>query len=219
MTVFLDQTLCRHRLRDELAELADVDNSGLAQFIHRDPDTDIFTTDPQYVDIDFPLIIRTTGAGTPTLTTLQTVGGVNIQAHTWAVNDFLPIEGQEMIHGWQQGTDGSFHVHVITNGTDTADRFVKFKVNYTLANVGAVLAGDVITSEDLLIPADTPDRTHLIFTLGTLSQPTGLIGRHVYATLTRIASTGTAPTANPFCTMLQMHVRVDSAGSRSITQK
>jgi len=37
--------------------------------------------------------------------------------------------------------------------------------------------------------------------------------------LKRLASVGTAPTANPFCEMLQLHIKCDTAGSREITTK
>lgn len=45
------------------------------------------------------------------------------------------------------------------------------------------------------------------------------IGGHVWARLKRVAAIGAAPAANPFCSMLQMHVECDTAGSNQIDKK
>ena len=50
---------------------------------------------PYFVDLDFPIIVRNTGVGIPTLETL--IG--NVTAPQWQVNDFNVCEGQELIHG------------------------------------------------------------------------------------------------------------------------
>ena len=166
-------------------------------------------------DIDFPIIIRTTGANIPSLATLKG----NITAPQWAVNDFNVCEGQEMVHQWKEGSEVQWHVHVVTGGTDTADRYIRFEVEWTWAGFNAALpTTTVTTSADLKIPANTADRTHLIFEVAKVTFA-GTIGSHVWARLKRVAAVGTAPTANPFCSMLQMHIECDTVGSRSISSK
>jgi hypothetical protein len=166
-------------------------------------------------DIDFPIIIRTTGANIPTLATLKG----NITAPQWGVNDFSVCEGQEMIHAWREGSEVQWHVHVVTGGTDTSDRYIRFEIEWTWAAFnGALPTTTTTTSADLLIPANTADRTHLIFEISKVTFA-GTIGSHVWARLKRVAAAGTAPTANPFCSMMQMHVECDTVGSRSISTK
>lgn len=72
-------------------------------------------------DIDFPIIIRTTGTNIPTLQPIQG----NVTVPQWGVNDFNVCEGQELVHGWKEGSTMYWHCHVITNGTDVTDRYLK----------------------------------------------------------------------------------------------
>lgn len=171
---------------------------------------------PAWTDIDFPIIVRTTGPNIPTLANLR----APIQAPQWAVNDNAQIEGQEMIHAWIEGTPGQWHVHFITNGVDTTDRFLKFQLDWCFASPNTQLSAlATVTSADLLIPANTPDRTHFIVFLGEAAMPAAKIATHVWAKLTRVSAAGAAPTGAPFITMLQMHVQVDGTGSRTQTTK
>ena len=171
-----------------------------------------------YVDVDFPIIIRTTGGGRPALNVLAG----NITAPQWAVGNFLVCEGQELIHGWDEGSTVSWHLHMITGGTDTTDRYVNFQVEYTYATLGSQLAAIATpTSGNVLIPANTPDRTHTIVPIASFTPTEAKIGTQVYARLDRIATTGGAlsPTADPFVSMLQIHILVNTMGSRNIGTK
>jgi hypothetical protein len=169
-------------------------------------------------DIDFPIIIRTTGANIPTLATVQG----NITAPQWAVNDYSVCEGQELIHAWKEGSQVSWHVHFMTNGVDGTDRYVKWEVEWFRVNVGGAITASTTDTAEILIPASTPDKTMI---LGTISQPTltgGKIGGHVFARLRRIAVSTpgrSEPTSSPWCWMLQLHVECDTQGSRSISTK
>jgi hypothetical protein len=172
---------------------------------------------PQWVDIDFPIIIRTTGANIPTLETLQG----NVTAPQWQVDDFNVCEGQELIHGWQEGTSLNWHAHVITNGTQgSSPAYLKWEIEWFWINVNGGISDTITTtSTDLAIPANTPTKTMLIQSIGTVALPTARVGGHIYTRLKRIAATGAAPAANPWCTMLQAHVLVDTLGSRSVQTK
>ena len=169
-----------------------------------------------WVDIDFPILIRTTGANIPTLQTLKG----NITVPRWSVNDFNVCEGQELIHAWLEGSTIYWHVHVISNGLDATNRYLRFEIEWVFANIGDVLSATITdTSVDLLIPANTTDRTHLIFSIANRLMTGNRIGTHVYARLRRVAAVGAAPTNDPFCSMLQLHVETDTTGSRQIATK
>jgi hypothetical protein len=166
-------------------------------------------------DIDLPIIIRTTGVGIPTLAALNG----NITMPQWAVNDFNVCESQELIHGWKEGSEVFWHVHLTTNGLDGTDRYVRFELEYGYVDMnGAWTFPAVLTTADLLIPANTPTKTMLIMNLGSFT-PAIHIGGHVVARLKRVAAAGTAPTSNPWVAMLQLHVQIDTLGSRSISSK
>jgi len=77
-----------------------------------------------WVDIDFPIIVRTTGVGIPSLVALSG----NITVPQWAVNDYNVCESQEMIHSWKEGSTLYWHIHLTTNGLDATNRFVRLPV-------------------------------------------------------------------------------------------
>lgn len=175
-----------------------------------------FGSNTVWVDIDFPIIIRSTGPNVPTLVSVQG----NISAPQWAVNDFNVCEGQELIHSWKEGTAGSWHIHLITNGLDATDRYVRFQVEWFWFIPFQPISSTVTTTGEYMIPANTPDKTMVIFNVGSAPLPNGKIGGHVFARLSRITAVGgSAPTNNPWVTMLQMHVECDSLGSRELTTK
>jgi hypothetical protein len=184
-------------------------------WIVTDRSSGIFGSNTLWVDVDFPIIIRTTGASIPTLATLTG----NITAPSWGINDVNICEGQELIHAWKEGSRVYWHCHIITNGTNTDNRFVKFEIEYTWCSVSGQLATADTQSGEITIPANTPDRTMIILPIYNFIPTNGKIGGHVYARLKRITASGTAPTGNPFCTMLQLHIECDTAGSRQMTIK
>ena len=166
-------------------------------------------------DIDFPILIRTTGAGIPTLSTFNG----NLQMPQWAVNDFNQCESQEFVHEWKEGSTCYFHLHLNTNGLDATNRYVKFEIEYAYSANGVWQFPAVVTTADILIPANTANKTQIIMPLFNFTPSTSKIGDHVIARLKRVASTGLAPTNNPFIPMLQMHIEKDTFGSRNMTTK
>ena len=170
-----------------------------------------------WTDIDFPITIKIDKDGEPKLATLAG----NIEVPKWEIDDFMVCEGTEMIHAWKEGSDVHWHCHVITNGTDTTDRYIKFEVEVIRAKIDSQIdTPTIIQSDDFLIPANTPDRTHFFVPIGVQSMTGYTIGTHVYARLHRIDSTtGTAPSEDVFCSMLQMHIQCDTFGSRLIDSK
>lgn len=166
-------------------------------------------------DIDFPIVIRTTGTNIPTLTTLQG----NITAPQWQVNDYNVCEGQELVHEWKEGSSCYWHCHIITNGVDTTNRYIKWEVEYFWVNVNGQISTTTIDTIEFTIPADTPTKTMYVVSISSFLPIGGKIGAHVYARLRRITSTGTSPSNDPWCTMLQMHVLCDTLGSSNIGTK
>jgi len=168
-----------------------------------------------WVDVDFPIIVRTVAAGIPSLAAING----NITMPQWQVNDFNVCESQELIHAWKEGSEVFWHLHLTTNGLDATNRYVRFEVEYGYSDVNGVWVFPVtLTTADLLIPANTPSKTMMIVPLGSFTPPVK-IGGHVVARLRRIASVGAAPTSNPWIPMLQLHVQVNTMGSRTIGAK
>ncbi len=168
-----------------------------------------------WLDIDFPIVIRSVGPGIPTMTT---VNG-NITMPRWAVNDFNVCESQEFIHSWKEGSTVYWHLHMTTNGTEAVDKYVKFELEYGYCDVNGVwVFPAVFTTPDILIPANTPSKTMKVVSITNFT-PAIKIGSHAIARLKRVASVGAAPVADPWIPMLQMHVQLNTLGSRNIGTK
>ena len=172
-------------------------------------------TSTAWVDIDFPIIIRTTGANIPTLETIQG----NITVPQWKVNDVNVCEGQELIHQWKENSEVRWHLHMITNGSEVTDKYVKWEIEYFWVNVDGAISASDTQSVEYKIPANTPSKTMFIVSIYQWTPTGGKIGGHVFARLKRIASSGAAPVANPWCNMLQLHVECDTVGSREYMDK
>ena len=169
-----------------------------------------------WVDIDFPLVVRTGGANRPTYENIQG----DIVMLQWKVNDYADTDSQEFIHGWKEGSQVTFHIHVITGGTDATDRYIQFELQYFWANFAQQISAPItVNSGDLLIPANTPIHTHRVYNIQAFTPVGGNIAAHIKARVKRIAATGTAPTANIYSEMLQLHVECDTLGSREIITK
>lgn len=169
-----------------------------------------------WLDIDFPIIVRTTGVGIPSLTTING----NITMPQWAVNDYNVCESQEFVHQWKEGSTCYWHIHYTTNGLDATDRYVQFELEYGYVTPnGTWTFPAVLNTGDILIPANTPDKTMFIMPLGNFTPSTIKIGGHCVARLKRVAASGTAPSGNPWIPMLQLHIECDTIGSRAMTTK
>lgn len=177
-----------------------------------------------YNDVVIPLLPKTTGAGNPTLTNL--VG--NIQQFTFAVNDSIQCENAEAPHPWKQGSGIEIHVHWANQALEATDRYVKWELEYSFANVkinsntNTIFESNTPISVEVMIPANTPARTSLystlaVFTSGQLAAYK--IGCNLILRLKRIAAVGAAPSANPFVFNLGIHYESDTLGSRTTIGK
>jgi hypothetical protein len=106
-------------------KFGDIQNGNYAEF-ESDGTLRFYGDATVWQDVDFPIIIRTTGANIPTLVALQG----NVTAPQWGVNDFSVCEAQELIHAWKEGSEIQWHVHLVTNGLDatgfTKNKQIKF---------------------------------------------------------------------------------------------
>jgi hypothetical protein len=162
-------------------------------------------------------------ANFPTWATL--VG--NINAYQFAINDYVYLESQEMLHDWAEGTDISLHIHWATGGlNDATVRGVKWEVEYSICNpingnfgATAFTAATVVSTEDT-ITAAMPDRTHKITHIAIISGAGLRVGAQIMMRVRRIAAvTNVAPVANPFAISFGIHYLTDVPGSRLITAK
>lgn len=166
-------------------------------------------------DIDFPIAIRSTGANIPAMATFNG----NLQKPAWAVNNFVQCEQQEFVHEWKEGSTCYWHLHLDTAVLDATIRYVRFELEYAYSVNGVWTFPAVVTTADIAIPANTAAKTQIIMSLANFTPTGAKIGDHCMARLKRVAATGTAPSANPFIGMLQMHIECDTVGSRDIGKK
>jgi hypothetical protein len=180
------------------------------------PDNTVVLAETVYDDLPpVPLLSAKSAAVQPTLATFKG----NISQYTFdTVND--EVSGaSEVTHKYKEGTNIQAHIHWATNGVDTTDRYVKWELEYTIANGFEYFSNSVVISDEHLIPANTPDRTHIISSIGVIPGADVLIGAYICWRLRRIPSAGASPTNNPFGLAVGFHVEMDTIGSRQLYVK
>ena len=157
-------------------------------------------------------------ANAPTWTTF--IG--NINAYTFAVDNYIDVEALEVPHGWKEGSDIEIHIHWATNGNNDATvRGVKWEVEYTWANMlsagGTTAFGSIAAvSTETSIAANEPTLTHKYTSVLTFTPTGGKVGMYIKLRLKRIASvTNTAPANNPFGLAVGIHCELNRIGSRT----
>lgn len=168
-----------------------------------------------------PLLVQRQGAANnPTLSTFIS----DTKQLTFAVNDYVYFN-YEFLHDYKEGSSASWHVHWVTNGTEGVATKVKWEIEYTISNSNAVAPfSDVFPAVlslpvETTIPANTPDKAHIISSFGLIALPTIKIGAYIIGRFKRIASTGTNPAANPFALTVGGHIEKDTCGSRQMYTK
>jgi len=176
----------------------------------------LFLEEEVYKDIQFPTgSAKVPASNAPTWTTFST----NTNKYTWAVNDYADLQANEVIHEFKEGSDVQWHIHIFTNGSDGTDRYVKYIIYFDIVNNDGTFSERSVTSE-ITIPASTADRTHIIQNIGVAATGLGIdIGADVTCRLKRETASGSAPTSDPFVSMVGLHVACDTLGSRTMTTK
>ncbi len=117
-----------------------------------------YGSDHAWDDLSFPIVVRGSVVGEPDMTALTG----NLTAPIFAVNDAVQLEPRTLPHSFKTGSSLVWHIHFITNGSEGTAAYIKFSVEWTIANVDGTLAAAVTTtSSDIAIPANTTDKTHL----------------------------------------------------------
>jgi hypothetical protein len=172
----------------------------------------------QWVDIDFPIIPRTTGTNIANYTAIDAGGLITLPQ--WGVNDYHVCDGRELVHGWKEGSTIQWHIHMYTNGQEGSNKYVKWELIWGIAGINGVWTDmSTITTADILIAAGTATKTHKISELGTVALTGYGIGAHIHPRLKRVTASGAAPAADPWCAMLQAHIECDTLGSSQMTAK
>lgn len=164
-----------------------------------------------WVDLTFPIYIRTTGLGVPVLTTVTG----NLSLPKFQVDDFYGSEGNEVQHGAVAGGSAHWHIHMLTAVQDATDRYVKWEVEVYHANPSGALVGPTTTTMagDFLIPANTPIRTQFLVDIGDQTITGSVPGTYIWPRLKRITATGAAPSSDPFVPTIHCHMECDQLGS------
>jgi len=164
-------------------------------------------------DIILPMSITKKGVTAPTWTAFHG----NLSQYTFAIGDY--VQGSfELLHGYKEGSDIEFHVHIITNGAE-ASKEVNYELEYWIADMGeASTSTTVVSSGDYALT--NADGHHEYIDIDDITG-TGLkIGAVICFLFKRIAIVdGTEPTADPFVVSLGIHYEKDTIGSRQETVK
>lgn len=146
-------------------------------------------------------------------------------AYVFKVNDYVQLAAQELPHNWVEGSPLHVHVHILTNGVNTSNRYIKSQITYLWVNSYGDGNGQTAASQtgviayEFMIPANTPTRTHFVFDVGVINGAGMKIGSYLGLHYTRVASTGTAPTSNPYVLAVGLHHQVNTLGSLELYKK
>lgn len=161
------------------------------------------------------LLTSRVGAKVPTLETFK--GGT----HQYIFDDTSDevYACTEVTHRYKEGSDLEIHVHWATNGTEEIEKSVKWQLEYTISNGNGAFGDTAIIDKEVIIPANTADRTHLITALGTIPGEDITIGTYIVWTFKRVESSGIAPALNPFAMAIGSHSLMDTLGSTTMYAK
>jgi len=152
----------------------------------------------------------------------------NLKAFAYQVNDFQEFT-TELIHGYKEGSDFSFHIHGALNALTAQEEKVQFEIEYSIANanvstgLGDVFpdgSGSLLTAE-LVVPIATADLTHIFVIVGVDNAGTFGIDATIKGRIRRIAKSagGNELTGDIFVTQVGVHYEINTVGSRTINTK
>jgi len=168
-----------------------------------------------YQDINFGINPRNTGSGRPTLEEFVS----RIQQFSFAVGDFADLSPEEMLHGWEEGSELEFHTHVGIKNSDIDDRGVRFELTYVYIDSNGIYQATAVEHE-VLIEANLSTPTDLYFSFNKFTPGHGKIGNQVLTCIKRIsAENNPEPTSNPFLLSIGLHYKINTFGSRTIRYK
>lgn len=163
-----------------------------------------------------PLLLSKVSANTPTLEVFKG----NIYQYTFDATNDEVFGATEITHQYKEGTSIYPHIHWASNGLEVTNRYVKWQLDYSIGKPhDSGFSNQVTLSTEDVIPANSFDRSHFITELSPISGTGITIGTYICWRLRRIASTGLAPTNNPFGLAVGFHVEQDTFGSATRSAK
>lgn len=172
---------------------------------------------------------RAGGANIPSSTVLTG----NIEAYTFAVNDYFHTGPQEIPHDWVEGDSLQIHIHWANQDSITGSaKDVKWEVEWSIQNVmTGNFYSSTVSTKNITLAQNTRPKMHQISEIAmilpatvvnknpnvTLSQMK--VGAQFICRVRRITADGTAVSANPYFLQLGIHYKVNSLGSRETTTK
>jgi hypothetical protein len=162
-----------------------------------------------------PFLFAKSASNAPTLTAFTG----NIYQYTFDATNDEVFGSTEITHQYKEGTDLSAHVHWATNGSELTAKAVKWEIEYTICSPNNAFGAAVVISKEATIPANTPNRSHIVTEIGVISGTGIKIGCYILWRARRIAASGTAPAADPFGLAFGVHMEMDTFGSKTIYAK
>jgi hypothetical protein len=137
-------------------------------------------------DIQFEISSgRVPAVNAPTFSVFTT----NTKEFQFDVDDYIDLNSEELAHGWKEGTEGEFHLHVALDSGNTSggNEYAKFTLYIAYVNSSSVWTETSLTQE-LTIPDGSAALTAFYLDMGNVSF-TGLeIGTQVKCRIERIAA-------------------------------
>jgi len=145
----------------------------------------------------------------------------NTNEFSFAVDDYIDLEANEVPHSWKLGSHGNVHLHVTTKAANAtgSDRFAKFTVYIGYCDTGEAWQETSFTAE-LTIPDGTAALEMFYLDMGDLTLTNYVLEAEIKPRVKRIAATGgTEYAGNIFLTQIGIHLEDDTVGSRAETTK
>lgn len=171
---------------------------------------------PQWNDINFAGANLGVGAAAPDLITAFGSGSILLRAFAGVATTEQLFSSDEMLHGYAEGTDITFHVHWMA--TDGSAGNVRWQIEYTWVNVNDVAPAPVIIG--VTTAAAGVAWTHQMASFGAISGVGKEIGSQLAFRLFR-NPTDPLDTYEHDAALLSVgiHYQVNSFGSSQISDK
>lgn len=152
----------------------------------------------------------------------RTAFTANLNAYVFKLNDYADLWTIEILHDYKEWSDLELHLHLATNWLDATERKVKYIVYYSRGSPNhwtTQFSAEASLTAELIIPADTPDKSAFYLSMWTISWVWMWIWCQLKTRIKRIAWTWIEPTNWPFLWMVWVHYQKDTLWSRTISSK
>lgn len=136
-----------------------------------------------------------------------------VEQYKFGVGEYVQ-DAFDVMHGYKAGSDIQMFVHFATSALQPVEEAVKFEIEYTASSPDSQFTTGSF-SQEIVIPAGTPDRTHFFKKLGDIPGLDIDFGAVVLYKIKRIASSNEL-SDEPFVLSVSAHFEIDSIGSNEI---